>query len=460
MKKTLAVIVVLVLLYPAVPWLLGRSIEQRVNELDDQLKAQTPYLTVTRSPFKRGWFTSEQDVTISFTGSGLPVPAGLGSNPNAPSLTIHNVIHHGLICGLRCFGRARIDSSLVYSDDVKASLQKLFGTADVIAISTRFDLSGGYTATLTSPAFKDIAVGTDAHLSTDGFTVKVSQDADAARSDIHGTAPHIAYSTTGAGSFEVTGIAFDSDAKRALGKLNDGTAALTVVKITGSGPQGPFSLADLRVAANVSSDAGFMAAGLQYDTGAITSTNANLSAVHFDFTLRHLDMVALAALNSAVTAANQDAQASPADRAGRVLTIMQQQGAALLLKQPELSIDRVSIATSGGEGLISGVLRLHDFAASDLAPGADPKLLLAKLEGDFDFSCDEGLLKSLPSGITVEAQLKAFAQQGLLTFDNGKFHSKIQVRDGQPTFNGKSLGGGPPPAVPAPTPHVAPGART
>jgi uncharacterized protein YdgA (DUF945 family) len=128
-----------------------------------------------------------------------------------------------------------------------------------------------------------------------------------------------------------------------------------------------------------------------------------------------------------------------------VFTIMQQQGVALLLKQPELAIDRVSVATSGGEAVLDGVLRLHDFAANDLAPGADWKLLLAKIEGDLEFSCDEGLLKSLPNGGGFEAQLKAFTQQGLATLDAGKFHSKIQVRQGQPTFNGKALGGGAPP---------------
>jgi len=457
-KKSLAVIVVLILLYPAVPWLLGRSIEQRVNELDDQLQAKTPYLTVTRGPFQRGWFTSEQDITLAFTGTALPAVAGVGATANAPSLTIHNVIHHGLICGLGCFGRARIDSSLEYSPDLKTSVQKLFGTTDVIAISTRLDFSGGYTATLTSPAFKDLAVGTDAHLSTDGLTVTISQDAGADHSAIHGKAPHIAYSAAPSGSVEFTGIALDSDTKRVLGKLNDGTAAFSIAKLAVNAPKGAFSVADLLFGATISSDAGFMSVALKYDTGAISSASATLSGVHFDFTLRHLDMVALEAINDALTAAQQDAQSPPTDRAAQTLTIFQQQGAALLLKQPELVIDRVSIATSGGEAVINGALHLQDFAASDLAPGVDPKLLLAKIAGDLDFSCDEGLLKSLPSGINLEAQLKAFAQQGVVTFDNGKFHSKIAVRQGQPTFNGKSLGGGAPPGPP--TPSAAPAAHT
>jgi uncharacterized protein YdgA (DUF945 family) len=449
MKKSLIVIVVLILLYPAVPWLLGRSIEQRVNEMDDQLKAKTPYVTVTRGAFHRGWFTSEQDISITLTGNTLPLVAGANPSPHPPQLTIHNVIHHGLICGLTCFGRARIDSHLEYSDDLKASVQKFFGTTDVITASTVLDLRGGYTATVTSPAFLGLAAGTGGHLTTDGFSFTLSQDAGADTSKIHGTAPHIAYSTRDSGSFEVTGIAFDSDTKRALGTLYEGVSTLTIAKLGFSAPnKPPFAVTDFHFAANVGSDTGFMTVGLQYDTGAIAAASLNLSSVHFDFTLRHLDMVALESLNKAVTAVNQDHTVAPADRTAKMLGVLQQQGVALLLKQPELAVDRVSIATSGGESVLSGVVRLHDFVASDLAPGADPKLLLAKLEADLDFSCDEGLLKSLPSGPNLEAQLKAFAQQGLVTFDNGKFHSKIAYRQGQPTFNGKAIGGGAPAATP------------
>jgi uncharacterized protein YdgA (DUF945 family) len=449
-KKSLAVLVVLILLYPAIPWLLGRSIEKRMNELDDQLQAKTPYLTVTRSPFKRGWFTSEQDLTLAFTGTGLPAVAGASPAANVPYVTIHNVIHHGLICGPSCFGRARIESTLEYSPELKAAVQKLAGTTDVIALSTRLDLAGGYTATLTSPAFKDIAVGTDAHLSTDGLSLTLSQDAGAVKTSVHGKVPHIAYSAPASGSFEMTALALDSDTQRVLGKLSDGTATLTIAKVAVNAPKGAFSAADLLFGATLSSDAGFMSIALKYDTGAIAAATVNLSSVHFDFTLRHLDMVALDALNTAISASNQDTTVSPADRAAKNLQILQEQGTALLLKQPELAIDRVSIATSGGEALINGVLRLHDFAASDLAPGADPKLLLAKVESNLDFSCDEGLLTSLPNGANFDAQLKAFAQQGLVTLEAGKFHSKIQFRDGQPTFNGKSLGGGPAPAAIAP----------
>ncbi len=450
MKKALLVIVVLLVLYPAVPWLLGRTIEQRVEAMDDQLQTKAPYITLTRGGFRRGWFTSEQDLTLTLTGGAL-APLGMtaaGANP--PHLTIHNVIHHGPICGLTCFGAARVDSTLEFSDDLKAEIQKLFGTTNVIAASTRLGLGGGYTVTLTSPAFKDIAVGADGHLSTDGFTLTLAENGGADRSSSHGSAPHVAYATAASGSFELTGLAFDSDSQRALGSLSDGLTTFTIAKLGYTGPKGTFSLADFHFGAKLSSDAGFMAIGLQYDTGAIAATNLALASVHVDFTLRHLDMVALEALNTAVRAANQDPQVPAAERTANVLKVMQQQGVAVLLKQPELALDRVSFATAGGEVLLSGAMRLRDFVAGDLAPGMDPKLLLAKVEADLDFSCDEGLLKSLPGGVNFETQLKAFVQQGLVTFDNGKFHSKIQIRRGQPTFNGKTLGGGAAPTA-APT---------
>ena len=60
MKKSLLALLVLVLLYPALPWGLGRTIEQRVDAYTDQLQDQMPYMSIIQTRFTRGWFTSDE----------------------------------------------------------------------------------------------------------------------------------------------------------------------------------------------------------------------------------------------------------------------------------------------------------------------------------------------------------------------------------------------------------------
>jgi len=128
LKKLLLTVVVLVLLYPTVPWLLGRAIESRVTEITGDISQQAPYLTVVESHYKRGWYTSEQDVTIEALGGMTPgqaATAALASPTGQPvRFTIHNVIHHGLVCGATCIGLARIDSTPVFSDELRLSSRK------------------------------------------------------------------------------------------------------------------------------------------------------------------------------------------------------------------------------------------------------------------------------------------------------------------------------------------------
>jgi len=52
---------------------------------------------------------------------------------------------------------------------------------------------------------------------------------------------------------------------------------------------------------------------------------------------------------------------------------------------------------------------------------------------------DDAFLASLPDGAKLSAQLQPLVDQGLLSHDNGKFHTKFLFRQGSATFNGKSF---------------------
>ncbi len=459
MKKLLLTVVVLVLLYPLVPWLLGRAIEARVTELTAEIPARTPYLTVVSSHYQRGWYTSEQDVTFEALGGLSPSQAAAAAlaNPSGKPLrfTIHNVIHHGLVCGVACVGLARVDSKFVFGDDLQAQMEKVFGSADAVSLSTRLHLFGGFTAQASSPAIKDVAIGTDGHLSSDGFVLTVDASPHGEALAVHGKAPHIAYGEPSGVKVELSGLAFDSDSKQALRTLNTGDAAFTIKSLSSSGdPAKSLTVSDFSVTSATTAKDGYMNVAVAMGTGAIVTTPLTLSSTHFDFTFQHLEMETLENITASLRDLRADKSIGPAERTQKMAGILQTKGADLLMHQPELAIDRISLDTAGGELLIEGGLRLHDFVAADIGPDMDPKLLVKKLDIDLDFSCDQAFLKSLPgAGATLGSQLQTFVQQGLATLDNGKYHTKILFQQGQATFNGKpfqpGLGGAAPPA-PAP----------
>jgi uncharacterized protein YdgA (DUF945 family) len=354
---------------------------------------------------------------------------------------------------------ARIDSSIVFSDETKAQIEKIFGSADALTLTTRLHLFGGFTSKASSPAIKDVAVGTDGHLSSDGFVLTLDSSAHGDTLAVHGNAPHIAYSGADGAKIEVSGIAFDSDSKKVLRTLNTGDAVFLIKSLSSSGdPAKSFTATDFIVTSATTANGGYMDAAVAIGTGSVVTAPLTLNSAHFDLTFKHLEMETLETLSSSLRDLRADKTIDPTERTKKMLGIFQTQGADLLTHQPELDLDRISLATSGGELLIKGGMRLHNFVAADVAPGADPKLLLKKIEINLDFSCDEAFLKTLPgAGATLGAQLQSFVQQGLATLDNGKYHTKIVFDQGQATFNGKPFlpgmgGAAPPGAAPVPVP--------
>ena len=68
MKKSVIVVLVLVLLLGVAPWGIGRIAEQRVNAGLDRLVEQAPYLSIVERKWTPGWFRSEQQVTFEVLG--------------------------------------------------------------------------------------------------------------------------------------------------------------------------------------------------------------------------------------------------------------------------------------------------------------------------------------------------------------------------------------------------------
>jgi uncharacterized protein YdgA (DUF945 family) len=456
----IGVIAALILLYPLMAWLMGFAIEKRFDAAIGEMREKAPYAAVTEHHFRRGWYTSQDDMTLEISrGAFVPVPGDATAAPAAFQITIHSVVHHGPLCGWKCVGLAGAESHIVVAGPLQPVVAGFFGTLEPLLIRSRLGFFGGGSAVISSPAFEDKALPDGAHAGWGGFEAEVGYGARMDSYAMHMTAPRAMYSSSDGKRFEMTGTAFDARRKRLLRTLYAGDSALKIghLAITSAGGAGTVTVDDLRSAASSRADNGYMTMSVKTGTGTIATGPLTLTGVHFDFTFRHLEIESLERLTAAIQQANGNQALAPAARTAQMLSVLRQQGASLLAQQPELAVDQISFANAKGEAVLKGVVRLQDVTSADFAEGADVKAFMAKLDLDLDLTLDEALLQSLPGGTNGDKQLLSLSDQGLLTHDNGKFHTAIVFRHGQMTFNGKPFQPGvAPPSPPVSPPPVAP----
>jgi uncharacterized protein YdgA (DUF945 family) len=446
-RLSIGVIAALVLLYPVVTWLLGFAIEKRFEAAIGEMREKAPYLAMTEHHFRRGWYDSQDDMTLEVSGAAL---------------TVHTVIHHGPICGWTCLGLAHADSRVEFGEPLKSAIARSFGSMEPFGIRSRLGFLGGGSTVVSSPAIEDAALQDGVRVGWGGLDADLTYGAGMDSYSMHVTAPRAMFSAADGKRFEVTATAFDDRSKRVLRTLlyeGDSTLTLGRVAFAGADGAGQVTVDNVRAVGSSHADGGFMAVTVKASTGAIATAPLTLTGVHFDFTARHLQIEALQALQAGMQQANADSALAPAARTAQAMSVMKQQGAALLAQQPEIAIDQISVANAKGAAVLKGLVGLRGVTSADFADGADAKALLAKLDMDLDLTLDDALLRSIPGGPNGEKQLQSLVDQGLVTHDNGKFHTAILFRHGQTTFNGKPFQPGIAPAAPPvalPAPPVAP----
>jgi uncharacterized protein YdgA (DUF945 family) len=439
-KILMGVIAALVLLYPLVTWLIGFFIERRFDDVLVQVRERAPYATVIEHQFRRGWYTSQAEMTLEFPQDVPATMPGAAATAAAPlRITVRNVIHHGPICGADCVGLARVDTRILFSGQVQSAVAKIFGPLDPLNMRSRLGFFGGGSALFSSPPANDAKLDDGAIVNWGGLQATVNYSAGVDSYTFHANAPRARYSAPNGARFQVGDALFDSQAKRALRSLYAGDSSFSLAHLgfAGAGGAGPLSIDDLRFTSLVSADHGFLTLSMKMSSGSVAKMPVALTGAHFDVTFRHVEMESLEQLVSASRELNQDSTLTPAARTDKMLSLLKQQGARLLAQQPQIAFDQVSIANAGGAAVLHGLLQLPGVTSADFANDASPKGMIQKLDADLDLTVDEALLKSLPGGADGAMQLQRLASQGLATQENGRFHTRILFRRGQLTFNGK-----------------------
>jgi uncharacterized protein YdgA (DUF945 family) len=439
-KILIGVIAALVLLYPLATWLIGFSIERRFDDVLVQVRERAPYATVVEHQFRRGWYTSQAEMTLEFLHDvPATLPAGAATASAPLRMTVRSVIHHGPICGADCVGLARADTRIVFSDPVQSAIAKIFGPLDPLNMRSRLGFFGGGSTLFSSPPANDAKLDDGAIVNWGGLQATVNYGAGVDSYTLHANAPRAMYSAPNGVRLQVSDAVFDSQAKRALRSLyaGDSSFSLAHMAFAGAGGAAPLSIDDLRFTSLVSADHGFVTMSMKMSSGSIAAMPVALTGAHFDVTFRHLEMESLEQLVSATRELNQDRTLTPAARTEKILSLFKQQSERLLARQPQIAFDQVSIANAGGAAVLKGLLQLPGVTSADFADDASPKGMIQKLDADLDLTVDEALLKSLPGGADGAMQLQRLASQGLATQENGRFHTRILFHRGQLTFNGK-----------------------
>lgn len=452
MKRTLLGAAVAVLIaYVFISRQLGFAIEKQINEPLDLIKGRAPYVEVVENTYRRGWFVSEQELTIDLFHNLAGVSAAAKPFSTPVQIKIHNLIWHGPICGLTCIGLARVRTHVSFSPALQAYLSSAFGSAEPLHIESRMGFGGGGSATVSSPAIKDAALSNGARIGWGGVEIRSELAADYNSYSLHGSMPKFSYASVDGNQVEFDDFDLVAHSKRALRTLYEGESNVTVGRMSFSAAKaGRAVLTDLRGSYQSAVNDGYMNMIEKISVGAIAASSLNFSGAHFDFSLNHLEMDSLEQLSAAMQKVNQDLSLSPAQRGPNLLAAIKAPGIVFLSHSPQFALDRFSIAINGGEARLNGRVTLSDVVESDFDAGADPKAIIQKLNADLDMSIDDAFLNGLPNAARVMAQLQSFADQGLATHVNGKFHTKIAFHQGMTTFDGKSFPPPAPPPAPAP----------
>jgi uncharacterized protein YdgA (DUF945 family) len=513
MKKTLVTVAVLVLLYPVVAWVMGFAIEQRVEGLAEQGQLMVPQLhliqktrhgvltsdedsiyelgstlKVTRH-YHRGWYSSREEATVEMSSAALDALPALrpavattlsGGADRAPfRFSLRTVIHHGPLCGSKCFALAGAETHVTFTGLLQASLTRLFGNEEPITIRSRFSFLGGGSAMMSSPAFEHAQIGEYVRLSWGGLDGAMHYGARQDWYDMAANAPSLRLEGA-KGTLEIDGMSLGVHGKRLLRTLYDGDSRMEMkrLRVTSTDKAQEVAVNDLLIANQNRAQDRFMSVSYQLGAGAIVTQPLTLSSAHVDLTWKHLGLESLESFVTAMRAANEEQNTSvtPAARAQHMMAALKQPLEALLVEQPEMDVDRVSVATAQGQGLVSGVIRLVGASAADFET---PALLLRKLDVRLDLALDEAFLSSLPgAAANALTKLQPMIDQGYITRSNGALRTQILFRGGQPTFNGKpfnpaamqppapaSREGAPPqglsaaPGLPVPSGHAVPSAK-
>jgi uncharacterized protein YdgA (DUF945 family) len=158
--KGVVAIAVIAALYLGATSYASTAAHERVEEFTKYVTSQSNgMLRIAETKSTRGFFSSTEDVTSAFDNPMLALILGAAAGAKPLQFTIHNVIQHGPVPGLRSIGIARVQSTLVMDDATRKLLIDTLGTDQPLELSVTFGFAGATRLDINSPAMTFHAPG-------------------------------------------------------------------------------------------------------------------------------------------------------------------------------------------------------------------------------------------------------------------------------------------------------------
>lgn len=462
----IALIVVVVLVaYPVAAWLIGLTAEHQWEKREQQATERYPFFKVVKHDYRRGVYSSTEEVTYQLGGqfakalaqasSGLQAAPGNTQAPTDVQFTVRNIIHHGPLPQLRGFAPAIIDTELALPADTKQKLVAVFGDKATLSIRTRLHWFGGSTTTLHSSVFEQKASNgmTFTWRGLDG-TANVSSDFNSVKTDF--TAPGMTVRTDKA-NVTMENLHMKADQQTAFDGLYVGPLELTLdgfeMQQTANGQK--VSLQKIAIGGKSSVQGEYFDVDAKLDAGSLQAQKFAATQVGYEFRATHLHGPSLSALNKAFRT-QQARNPSGVPDLGAMQEAFKTNGVEILLRDPVIEMPRIGFTMPEGALLVSIKASAHGLTRAELdGPVEQMRMALVKhLQASADLRVDTALLDKLldstGKGEQITAQLQGLQRAGYLKLDGKALTTHLTYDTGQLKVNGQPF----PPvgAMPQPPP--------
>lgn len=480
-KVVLGAAVLLVPVYVAASWGLGRAAHARFDDFEKLANVNgTSIFKVADRTYTSGIFTSEERFTFELNkeifggvlesdghdvddfdsdeddGVALEDAADEFVEPGStelPRFTVLHKVQHGPLPGFRALGLARIESTLELSEEARAVIAKVIGDQEPIRVTTLIGFTGSGSSTIKSPAF-DYQDESE-KLSWQGFegTFDFGRNIDSLECDAK--APGMKVTSASGLIAELGEISFDCDLERAFDSLYVGTAAVKIASLRHTSAEESMRVGQISYVTNARKDGDFVDTTLDFGMSNLELEGFAMDDLRYDLSLNHMHGPTYAAMQRAMEEAVASSIADPA-AATNVLAVFSEYLPKFLEHSPQLVINRIGFSMPQGEAGLKGTIQFKDLTQDDFAAGIG-MALLAKLDASLDLWLSEGLLTSEWTGTAMNAeasdgpstaekiammqmQVAQLEQQGYIGRNGDRLESRIEFKNGALTANGQPIG--------------------
>ena len=436
--------------YTGGSWTTGKKIEAQMASI----KFENPCyenVKITSTSYKRGLFTSTQDITVEYNDPQLGrfSPTGEGLQ-----LKFKNKIVHGPIPGVIGIGAARIDSELVLDEKMKAELKEWFGDKQALQIRTIVSYGQGGSVSMSSPAVKFKAKdGTD--IDWKGFQSNMSFDGKLAHYKADAKFNGLEVSNANkTGALSVSAITFDTDRTQASPQscIYTGTANAKVdsIKFSDKEKAAEFALEKLESSSTVTEKTELLNADSKLKIAKVRFNQGEVSNVQFVAGVNQLHRPTIDAFIKMIQQAGQAESTDPIAQKAKMEEMM----ATMLAKKPEVTLERLSFASKSGEAKLSGNVKLSEITKDEISSGIFAMGflgLIQKIEASSELSFPEGMVADIVAMVEKDTnrgtqllgnwsnQLSMFEQMGHIQREKDMLKSKFEFKQGMALINGKPM---------------------